>query len=407
MQTLKKCQCSLLAIGLLLFLFSLASCNSKESLPVPEIVNDSIILSGVVVDERNDSKENPLEMTLIINNPISGKERGYYTIPIDEHGQFELKVPVETNPSLAIIRSSIGHVILVCLVGGEKNFSEIRFDKEGKMDFKLSNSVRLNAYDMTEASGLFMETEVYCDDIQSIPLYDKSYDEYISIVSENIDCRIAKALAKYSQMPEPIKEYLKQELMLMWFDSKLFSYNDNILYNYRSMNPEELWDSYIAPPEPGRHYYHFLKDLRLNEQQNLYSIDGGYNIILDNILSNDTLAIQEIDDTPIETWIKSAAEILGDLVGFEKGFFYDQLAIRSYIRQFEDLSKPLTERQKENIENYFSNKAISAILFRENEKIEALAKYQSAFVINSTPDLPNEQLFEGIDRKSTRLNSSH
>ena len=399
MQTFKKYHYLLLVIGLLLISpNNLVSSNNKDSLPVPEIVNDSIVLSGIVVDERNDKNENPLEVTLTIYNPVSGRENSNYPILVNEHGLFELKVPAEINPSVATISSSIGNGILAYLVCKEKNFLEIRLDKESSMNFKLSNSVLINSYDMIEFGRLLMEMEdTYCDesDIHLIPLYDKSYDEYISTMSENIDCRIAKILDKNTLISESMKAFLKQELRLTWLNNRLFFYSQNISNNYKYTNSKEQWDNYIAPPEPDKHYYHFLSQLELNEKRNLYSMEE-YNNTLDNILLNDILAIPEINDTSIDIWIKNVADVLGELVGFEEGFFYEQLAIRSFIRQFEDYAKPLTERQKQNIRNYFSNQAISEILFRENEKIEELAKYQSVLVINSTPNLPNEQLFEGI-----------
>jgi len=225
MQTFKKHYYLLLVIGLLLLSANnLLSSNNKDSLPIPEIVNDSIVLSGIVVDERNDKNENPLEMTLIIYNPVSGRERSNYPVPVNEHGLFELKVPVEINPSLAVISTPIGKGILAYLVCKEENFLEIRLDKEGNMNFKLSNSIRINSYDMTETTDLLMEMEEYCKERE--PLYDKSYDEYISTMSENLDCKIAKAFEKNRLMPESIKEYLKQEFRMTWFDSKLFFYSN-------------------------------------------------------------------------------------------------------------------------------------------------------------------------------------
>ena len=398
MQILKKYHHLFWGIILLL----LISCNNKPSLSIsniiPDIVNDSIMLSGIIIDDRVNKEESPLSLEIFIYNPISGN-RNIHAITVDQRGQFKIKIPVEVNPAIAFVNFGYDEQnIMIYLVKGEKNFLKIRFDKKGNIKAKLQNSILLNSYDMTEAANLFMEmiSNPCAENSPSFNLfYDKSFEEYICAVNENMNCRISAALKKHTLISEPIKENLTQEFRLRLLNSYMFFYSEYMLDGYRNTYPKELWDNYIAPPEPDKYFYSFLKELNLNDKRNLLHGEA-YNGILNNILSNDTLGIQEINDTPIDIWKKDVAAVLNELVGFEEGFFYDYLAIRSYMRQFEYQTKPLTEQQKQNIKKYFENKAISEILFKENEKIETTAKFMDMFVINPTPDFPDKQVFEAI-----------
>ena len=388
MQISKKYHYLLLGISLLLI-----SCNNKNLLPVPDIVNDSIILSGIIIDDRIDKEENSLTPEISLFNPISGTP-STYAITVDNEGKFKIELPVETNPTMVAIWFGSESSVFAWLIKEEDSFLEIRFDKEGNINANLSNSFQLSSYDMTEAANLFTKMELSPSPFHN-SFYDKSFEEYTSAVNENMNYRISNALKEFPLISEPIKEFITQEFRLILQRSYMFSYSERILESYRNTNPEELWDSYIAPPEPDKSYYSFLKELNLNDKRNIYT-ESAYRSVLNSILLNDTLGIPEINDTPIDIWIKEAAKTLGELVGFKKGFFYEQLAIRSYTRQFEYQSKPLTEQQKQNIKNYFKNKAIPEILFRENEKIEKIAKSLDLPVINSTLNLPDEQVFETI-----------
>jgi hypothetical protein len=56
-------------------------------------------------------------------------------------------------------------------------------------------------------------------------------------------------------------------------------------------------------------------------------------------------------DSDVPSWIASVKVILSDLVGFDKGIYYDILAANSYTRQLKEEVKSLTAKQKENMSN--------------------------------------------------------
>ncbi len=179
----------------------------------------------------------------------------------------------------------------------------------------------------------------------------------------------------------------------------LFDYKNTVLSFYRYAKSHEEESEDFTPQEPGRTYYSFLKYFDFNNPQNLYSF---YLIEAFNVFfSDETLNIQPINDTPIEEWLTGVKATMADLLGFNSGPFYDLLVVNAYARQFNNELKPLSEKQKENIRNYFTNKDIAKILLERNEEIVKLDREKRAFdtVVNETPVVSKEKLMEAIVSK--------
>jgi thiol-disulfide isomerase/thioredoxin len=96
-------------------------------------------------------------------------------------------------------------------------------------------------------------------------------------------------------------------------------------------------------------------------------------------------------------------ENISELVGFDQGLFYDMLAANAYAKQFIDKAQPLSEKQKQNIQNYFKNKSFAEILMKKNEEIEKVSGLATHFKINETPTIsdgkPIETYFEATSAK--------
>jgi thiol-disulfide isomerase/thioredoxin len=137
----------------------------------------------------------------------------------------------------------------------------------------------------------------------------------------------------------------------------------------------------------------------LNDPQYLYN--DSYPGVLQTILSNKTLNIPAIKDTPVNDWLKGVKTIMADLIGSDTGLFYDMLAANAYARQFNYELKPLSDKQIENIRSYFKNDEITKILLKKNEEVIKLDKGKNYFktVINKTPSVPKEALLNAIISK--------
>jgi len=95
--------------------------------------------------------------------------------------------------------------------------------------------------------------------------------------------------------------------------------------------------------------------------------DGYYSKNLQAILTQPVLNIPKIGDNLIYDWQKEAKAILSDLTGIDSGPFYDFLTAEAYIVQLRNDLILLSDKQKSNIQNYFSNPSFTDILFSENE----------------------------------------
>jgi hypothetical protein len=87
------------------------------------------------------------------------------------------------------------------------------------------------------------------------------------------------------------------------------------------------------------------------------------------ILKNKTLALPEIADRDVSSWLASVKAILSGLVGFKDGQYYDILAANAYGRQLIQEGRPLTEKQKKNISDYWKEGEIAKILLRKNQVV--------------------------------------
>jgi thiol-disulfide isomerase/thioredoxin len=149
------------------------------------------------------------------------------------------------------------------------------------------------------------------------------------------------------------------------------------------------------PQEPGRDYYSFLKSFNLNDPQYLYVLDR-YPVMMNRILSAPGLNISPISDTPIDIWLKEVKTNIADLLGFDSGQFYDLLAANAYAKQFNDELTPLSDKQIENIKNYFGERDIAKILLRKNKEIRKYFEAKHTSIIKETPAVPKEKLMDAI-----------
>jgi thiol-disulfide isomerase/thioredoxin len=166
-----------------------------------------------------------------------------------------------------------------------------------------------------------------------------------------------------------------------------------MVLNYKKTNNNKMPDSSDIRT-PVRQDYSFLKDLDLNNQVYLYCFS--YPLFTQELLQNNTLNIPRIQETPISQWTKSVKDILGHLIGFDQGLYYDMLVGNAYAMQFETELKPLTSKQIENIKNYYNGGHLEKVLLRRNEEILQQARFKETAVVNSTPNVSSDELMKAI-----------
>ena len=205
------------------------------------------------------------------------------------------------------------------------------------------------------------------------------YSEFILNKWEN---EYLPIVYKSTKLSNGAKQILKNSLRLY--------YLEGILHNFEN----KLDSLYILHKSD----YSFLKKFNLNNSQYLYS-DYFYHDVLQSILSNKIFNIPQINDIPIEKWLKIVTASIADLIGADTGFFYDMLVSYAYVEQFNNETKPLSEKQIQNIKNYFTNKSFVDILLTENEKITKVAEITSHLKIDETPHVLEDELTAVLNNK--------
>ena len=87
------------------------------------------------------------------------------------------------------------------------------------------------------------------------------------------------------------------------------------------------------------------------------------------------------------------------MVGFDDGPYYDILAANAYGRQFSEHLKPLSEKQKENITQYWGDDEIAKILFRKNEQVIGFDSVKSPVVVHDVSTVSDDKVMEAIISK--------
>ena len=122
----------------------------------------------------------------------------------------------------------------------------------------------------------------------------------------------------------------------------------------------------IKAIEPDKTYYSFLKNYDLNDPQLLY----WHPLFMERFLKIKAFDIPNIADTPTFEWINVVKDHVKDIIGINDGPFYDMLAAFAYSSQITKDGTVLTNKQIENIKEYFKNRNndIAILLLNLNEK---------------------------------------
>jgi thiol-disulfide isomerase/thioredoxin len=349
------------------------SCQSWDS----NIPSDKARLSGKISDQIfTAQKDTPTVIRLLTPTHFTN---GYQAeIVLNSDGTFVFDVPV-VCPQLAQITSDIYKGIF-CLIPGKETTFEITLDESGEIITNMINGTEFTKEDQLKSRKIF-------EDINSLnntwqPLSPMGTDDFDKFVIFNLE-KIAKTIEKNPEASCNAKKYEKQHVKLFYLNNFIFT---SIFRYDRAVIEKPLFPAPVQMP----YQYAFLKHFDLNNSTVVYP--SSYMTTLRKILAQNILEIPTIGETPVKDWLKETKAILSGLIGSDTGLFYDLLAANAYTQQLEDLD-PLSEKQMENIRQYFKNPSYIDLIFAENEKLiveKATAK------INQTPDVPKEKLIDAI-----------
>jgi len=385
----------ILLTGICLVLLSCTQTNN-DRLPDPKIQAGIAKLSGMVTDFHLKKGEEKPTITLLVPNPVTA-EMGTFETSLNENGGFYFEVPVECNMTIGHINSPAfnQNLVNVGLIPGEETKIELSFDKTGQIKAKMTSSLELTSDDILNYGKMFGN---FLEASDHERCYAMTPEEFSHFAIEKMMVKRIKVSISDSGLSKKGKNYFSNECKLFYLKGMLLTYRDYISLNYRNFKTKGEPDNFTAQ-EPNKSYYALLKSFNLNDSQYLYN--DSYPVVLQSILSNETLNIPAIKDTPVKDWLKEVKTIMADLIGSDAGLFYDMLAANAYAWQFSNESQTLSDKQKENIRNYFKNEEVTKILLRKNKEIIKSEKGKTYFktIINKTPAVPKEAMMNAIISK--------
>ncbi|MGM9476842.1 TlpA family protein disulfide reductase [Pedobacter sp. GSP4] len=350
-------------------------------------------LTGSIKSLSGSSKDS-IFINVTIPHPISG-EYAKYKAFVDRTGNFSIEVNVETVVSLIALNTSLApeKYLLVKLKSGTVTNLDIAY----KSNFGIENihvTPSMNQNDVIHGFEVQNKMIGYRSGRTPEPLYNKSTDYFLNYVKNALSERLA-IVNNDTLISKELKDVLIKDQRLIVYYSFVFDYKDQMILNYRNTNVDKSKEPSIEKID--KTYFRFLKDLNLNDQQYLYCFN--FLEFQKEILGNEILALPAIGESDIPSWLASVKAILSDLVGFKNGSYYDILAANSYAKQLNEEVKPLTEKQKKNIINYWKKGEIAKILFRKNKQVIEQDMLKSPFFVNDVSSVANEKVIETIVSK--------
>ena len=358
-----------------LFLPFLCACSKKQSSEYGINYGVARVSGKVLGDIPAELKGESSILTLISTNPLIDQKE--YQTTLNEDGTFVFNIPV-LSAGIGYITSQV-YEGGVCLVPNEETKLEITYDKTGILQVKMESSLTYTTEDMLhipEAFGevLMQQENTYFDSVFHL---STQIDDYIRSVIRRAETA-PEFLKDNTELSDHGKQLISNELKLFYLKAKLLNY--------------DITEDFIkaVPESQQKSLYAFLQYFDLNNSQ--YIENDSYYHVLQSLLDNQILNIPRIGDTPVNDWLKGVKTTLAGLIGSDTGLFYDMLAASAYSKQFIDETKPLSDRQIKNIEDYFKNKSFVEVLLTENEEIKKVSDITSHLRINETPSVPKEEL---------------
>ena len=350
----------------LIFLLMLSCKPSADpAIAAPKIKAGTAKLTGKIISPK-EKREAYSTVDIFVPHPISG-EIFNYKATTDQSGRFSININMETDVSLIALYTSLKphNSIILKVRSGDVTNVNITYNLELVIK-DVQTMPNMDKYEMMGSVRIINEMLGIYDSFPEpqIALYDKSPAAYPNYVKARVSEKL-KILNKDSLLSKELKEILAKDFTIWRFRLGIFDYEKSMKFNFK----RTAKDTTIMPEiqQIDRTYFGFIKDFNLNDPQ--YLVCSSFPDFQNEVLKNNILALPEIAEHDIPSWLAGVKDILSDVVGFRDGQYYDILAANAYGRQLIHEARPLTEKQKKNIAGYWKEGEITKILMRKNQQV--------------------------------------
>ncbi len=374
------------------FLFFLSSCKSIPDPPKESSVirHGTSKLTGNITF-KNEIGVDSVFVKLFVPNPVTGAHVQYSTL-VDRSGNFDINVNLELDTSLIGLYTSLDpyKTLFIQLTNGGVTNVKIDYGGRSKINH-IDVSPKMNVNDVTKGIDLMTEMTEYKSARKPEALYTRSTDYFLDYAKTILAERL-KLVDNYSSLSDDLRSLLSKDMRLFLYTTHVLDYQKAMALNYHGINGQQSDTLNLKGID--RSYFRFLKDFKLNDPQYLKCFT--FSEFQMELLQNETLGLPVIAEQDISSWLAKVKSILGPLVGFKSGIYYEVLAANAYGRQLKEEAKPLTEKQLRNISKYWKTGEIAKILLRKNEEVIADNKRKSPPVVNEISSVPEDKVIETI-----------
>jgi hypothetical protein len=350
----------------LLGILVLLSCKQPvdTAIGTPKIHAGKAKITGKIISPNDRYKDNGV-VEIFVPHPISGEGSRYKAV-IDQSGKFAIDVDVETDVSIISLYTSLKpyNTLVFKVRSGDVTELEITYSMNLEI-IDVQTKPKMNRYEIMQSRPIIDKMlGIYSSEPDpQLPLNDTSPEGFLKHIKTTIDDKL-KTVDQDSLLSEEWKEYMIRDFRIWYYAIGTFNYEKSIKMAYSNKG-----DSITVPKitKIDKSYFKYFKDLDLNNPK--YLVCGTFSDFQKSVLTNEILAIPKIADSDIPTWLASVKAILSDLVGFKDGQYYDILAANAYGKQLIEDAKPLSDKQKKNIEAYWKENEIAKILLRKNQQV--------------------------------------
>ncbi|MFN0257717.1 TlpA family protein disulfide reductase [Pedobacter ureilyticus] len=375
-----------------IFLLFLCISSDKNIFGTPRIKTGRAKIIGKIIPP--DTKRDSIYVDILISNPISGEDVKH-TVLADQSGKFSVAVDVETDISLISLSTSLTYSPIYVKLGssGISNI-DIIYKQDSDIESVKVTPNGLTSNDMAKSIEVISKMFDHSSGRKPEPLYSKSPDYFLRYAKTILAERL-EILKDNELLTREMKQILAKNFSLSLYNTFVFDYERYMVSNFNAVaNNKNIRPAF---QKIDRSYYRFLKDFKLNDPQ--YLICSEFPKLQQAILENQIIGLPSIGDTDISSWLAKVKTILSDLVGFDDGPYYDNLAANAYGRQLSVELKPLSIKQQTNISKYWKKGEITKILFRKNRQIIEMEKFKSPAIMNDISTVPKEKVIEAILNK--------